>query len=267
MITVETPDWAEHPELVEFYSRHRNRPDDLYPSERRFLPWLARQAGSVLDVGCAAGGFAGIWRQYQPAIRYTGVDVSDSLIRQARMLHPSLEFQVGNCADGLPFPDREFAVVQALGWLHWEPRYAAALRELWRVCSGYLFFDVRLAADEQAEVHGRQQLSFTGTWDGRTTTPYICVTWSQLGSMLFDLQPQMILGYGYQGKPAGTVMGVHQQVCFATFVLKRGDTGACANSPLLCLDLPLDWRRSLTVDAEVLPPSRLGEIVPAEVEA
>src|SRR5204862_434647 len=63
--------WVDHPQLVDFYASHRSRPEDLYPSERRFLPWLAGQSDRVLDAGCGAGGFAGIWRHFNPVI---GVD-------------------------------------------------------------------------------------------------------------------------------------------------------------------------------------------------
>lgn len=77
MPSSESLSWAEHPDLVAFYAEHRKHPEDLYPSESRFLPWLARQAHSVVDVGCAAGGFSDVWRHYQPEIRYVGVDLSD----------------------------------------------------------------------------------------------------------------------------------------------------------------------------------------------
>ena len=65
-------DWAEHPDLVEYYSAHRDKAEDLYPSEARFLPWLAGRTGDVLDVGCGAGGFADVWRHFNPGIRYGG---------------------------------------------------------------------------------------------------------------------------------------------------------------------------------------------------
>src|SRR5579872_6417046 len=85
---------AVHADLVTFYSNRRNRLDDLYPSERRFLPWLARGSSSVLDVGCAAGGFAEIWRSCNDRIEYVGVDVSPQLVDAARSLHPELDFRV-----------------------------------------------------------------------------------------------------------------------------------------------------------------------------
>ncbi len=113
-------DWAEHPDLVEYYSAHRDKAEDLYPSEARFLPWLAARTGDVLDVGCGAGGFADVWRHFNPGIRYAGIDTSGPLVASARERHPDLRFEQADCLDGLPLADGEAGVVAALGWLHWE---------------------------------------------------------------------------------------------------------------------------------------------------
>ena len=107
--------WSTHQELEEFYSENRNQPKDLYPSERRFLPWLAKEVDSVLDTGCAAGGFFNIWRNYNQSIVYTGLDLSSSLIKAARNLVPGSTFLEGNVVDGVDLPDRSSMVVQALG--------------------------------------------------------------------------------------------------------------------------------------------------------
>ncbi len=261
MPTTKSPAWAEHPELVEFYSGHRNRPEDLYPSERRFLPWLAKQTTSLLDVGCAAGGFYAIWNHYQPGIRYTGVDVSRSLIAAARSLYPQAEFEAGNCVAGLPLPNRHAQVVQALGWLHWEPGYKLALCELWRLCDRYLFFDVRLVAEEQQAVDGRQQMAFTNAWDGVTTTPYLCVEWSNFATLLTSLQPRKILGYGYWGTPSETAIDVPAQVCFATFVLEKAQRNDDALRPLVGLEMPLDWPRALSSRAELLTTRQMEDLM------
>lgn len=262
MLTYESSRWAEHPELVAFYTQHRSRPEDLYPSERRFLSWLAAQATIVLDVGCAAGGFINIWRYFAPNIVYVGVDVSVSLIAAARKLHPDAQFYHGNCVEGLPLPNRYATVVQALGWLHWEPRYREAIKELWRLSDHYLFLDVRLSGELDQAVNGRQQLVFTETWDGETTTPYCVVAWPLFAALLIDLQPITILGYGYWGKPAETVMGVDQQVCFATFVLEKAAVEEDIRPPAVCIDLPLTWPEVLIERVNLLPAEHLNTIVP-----
>jgi SAM-dependent methyltransferase len=263
MQEAESPVWAEHPELVNFYTKHRNRPEDLYPSERRFLPWLAKQTRTVLDIGCAAGGFSRIWQHYQPGIRYVGVDVSASLIAAARSLYPAAEFHEGNCAEGLSFADRSATVVQALGWLHWEERYERALRELWRVCDRYLFFDVRLATEAELAMSGRQQMAFAGAWDGQTTTPYICLAWPLFAGLLLNLRPCTIFGYGYLGRPAETVMGVGPEVCFSTFVLEKGPANDSLPLTTVCLEMPLPWPAALTETAMVVPATKLPTLVPA----
>lgn len=215
----------EQPELVEFFSTHRNRPEDLYPSERRFLPELAARAETVLDVGCAAGGFVDIWRTYNPAIRYTGVDVSEALVAAARRLHLEAEFHVGDCAQGLPFADGAADVVAALGWLHWEPRYLDALAELWRLTGRALFFDVRLHAGGD-DIVGSQHLT-------RGEVPYLCLAWPPFEARLAELRPGRVRAYGYPGPPADTTTGVPGEIVLAAFVLERGDLPTSSS-----LDLP-----------------------------
>lgn len=259
--------WAEDPGLVTFYECHRNRPEHLYPSERRFLPWLAAQAGSVLDVGCATGGFSNVWRHFRPGLSYAGVDVSAPLLARARELHPDLPFLMANCADGLPLAEAHSDVVQALGWLHWEPRYATALVELWRVTRRWLFFDVRLVEGEDDLTSGTQRLSLVNgaAADAAHETPYICCAWPRLTRLLVGLQPATVLGYGYWGPPADSVQGVDRQVCFATFVLERGPATGPAAPLVAALDLPLDWpdaHAGYGASPVVVP---LEERVPAEV--
>jgi SAM-dependent methyltransferase len=257
--------WAEHPDLVAFYAQHRNRPEDLYPSERRFLPWLAKQSASVLDTGCAAGGFSNIWRHFQPDINYIGVDVSASLVEVAATLHPDLVFHQGNCAEGLQFPNRYAEVVAALGWLHWELRYRAAIKELWRLTDRFLFFDVRLVSNPGQVVSGKQQVAFHGPWDGKTTTPYMTLAWDVFARVLLDLQPVMIAGQGYWGKAADTVMDIAGPVCFAAFVLEKGSEDDDSSKPIVCLDSPLEWPKKLRYCVEVLPATQLEKLISQEL--
>lgn len=264
MRVAQAPEWAGHADLIAFYSQHRGRPDDLYPSERRFLPWLARHASSVLDTGCAAGGFSQIWRQYHPGIAYTGVDISLSLVSTARALHPEVRFLHGDVTKGLALPNRYATVVQALGWLNWEPGYVRAMRELWRLVDRYLFFDVRLAPAGDRDTIGRQHVALSGTWDGTTTTPYVVVSWPRFARHLVDLRPATILGYGYWGKPAETVMGVQGDVCFATFVMEKALDDHGCEAARVCLDLPLAWPDALVQQTTLFPAAQLNAWVPGE---
>jgi SAM-dependent methyltransferase len=246
----------EHPDLVEFFAGHRGSPEELYPSERRFVEPLAALGGSVLDVGCAAGGFAGVWRPLG-ASRYAGVDASEALIARARELHPDCEFWVGDCADGLPLPDAAADVVAALGWLHWEPRYREALAELWRLAGRYLFFDVRLRPDG-TDVAGRQRIAYLEPWDGQTTTPYIAASWPSLAATLVELRPARLLVHGYWGRPADSTEGVGEEVCFATFVLVKGGGSGGVE---VALDAPLEWPPDLRPRVTELESNRLEELL------
>ena len=228
--------WVEHPDLVDFYASNRGRPEDLYPSEERFLPELARGAGSVLDVGCGAGGFAAVWKHFNPGLVYTGVDASVSLVEAARGLHPESEFIVGDGAGPLPVPEKAADVVAALGWMHLEPRWRDALSELWRATGKRLFFDMRLHPAE-GDLEGRQRLALSGDWDGSTTIPYLAASWPEVAGRLVALGPARIRAYGYEGTPADTVSGM-PTVCFATFVLERGEG---SGRPAVEAELPYPW--------------------------
>jgi len=256
----EAPAWVDHPDLVQYYETHRNRLADLYPSERRFLPWLAANAESVLDVGCGAGGFAAVWRELSPSIRYTGADISAPLVEAARRAHPEHEFLQADAAGGLPFEGGYADAVVALGWLHWEERYAAALSELWRVARRFVFFDLRLLDASGPDATGAQRVALTGDWDGRTTVPYICASWPRVAELLLSLNPARILGHGYWGAPAGTVVGVNEQVCFATFVLERPDSGP-RSRPEVALDLPLRWPERLESAVDLQDATALAELL------
>jgi SAM-dependent methyltransferase len=245
---------SEHPALVEFFATNRSRIEHLYPSERRFLPWLATSGRSVLDVGCATGGFADVWHAFNPTLRYTGVDASSALIDAARKQRPALDFFVGDCATGLPFPDHSAEIVQALGWLHWEPRYRDALEELWRVTGHRLFFDLRLHAG-RGDLVGRQPISPTDA------VPYICVSWTEILERLLELAPTRLLGFGYMGRPHANVSGAPEDVGFATFVLERSARTNPAGAEV-CLDIPFEVPADSAARMALYPAARLRSFAP-----
>lgn len=215
-----------------------------------------------MDAGCAAGGFEAIWRHFNPQIRYVGADISPSLIDIAKKLSPDTKFMVGNVTKGLTLPDRYADVVQALGWLHWEPLYPAAIAELWRLTERFLFFDVRLVSEDKPSFVARQKLALCAEWDGTSTVAYVTVNWSEFARSLLVLEPRSILAYGYWGDPAETVVGLDNQVCFAAFVLEKRPAGTSRSKSTLCIDLPLSWPAQMFDRVRLIPAADLASLVP-----
>jgi SAM-dependent methyltransferase len=105
---------------------------------------LLNKDATVLDFGCGAGQFL---QQVGPEIkRGVGVDLDESLVTGARSRNPhaNVEYLQADARAGLPFPDRSFDVIVALGVLEHVGPEAAFIREFHRLLrdDGRLVIDV-----------------------------------------------------------------------------------------------------------------------------
>jgi len=209
---------------VEFYRSQRRKRTELYASETEFFGELLDGAASILDVGCAAGGFAGIVREYAPQILYSGADISPAMIAEARHRFPKNPFHL---VDGttLPFEDREFDAVVCFGVLHMTEDWSGLLEECWRVCRSSFLFDVRLVEGEGINdgALSYQKIEFGGVWDGVSTVPYLIQNVDAFISGLrgMDPQPHRIRNYGYIHPVSSMTMSPYKEVCMATFLLDK----------------------------------------------
>ena len=73
--------WSQ-PNAVKFFSSCRNSIEEVYDSEKYFLTQVLKPGYSILDIGCAAGGFYNIFKHIEPTISYTGVDLSPEMIKK-----------------------------------------------------------------------------------------------------------------------------------------------------------------------------------------
>lgn len=89
---------------------------------------------AVLDIGCGTGDYFEILSDLTN--RYVGVDFSESMIEQARSRyggHPKKPvFQIGS-AEALPYPDNEFDLICAIGFIEYFADPDAPMREITRV--------------------------------------------------------------------------------------------------------------------------------------
>ena len=101
-------DWGR---TSEDYAKYR----DIYPPEfyRRILDrGLCRDGQRVLDLGTGTGVLPR--NLYAYGARWTGVDISEEQIRQARLLSEDMDIRyLAASAEELDFPDRSFDVVTA----------------------------------------------------------------------------------------------------------------------------------------------------------
>lgn len=203
------------PESLDYYRRHRRTPEELYPSERFYLPDVLRRVDSMLDVGCAAGGFSEIVRALNPRVRYVGVDIAPAFIEAARAEHPHAEFLLG---DGLEFPTPpgSFDLVHASGVLHLNLRYREMIAAMWRQARQFLLCDLRLTTGA-AEI-GRMESPFGET--SPTSLPYVVLNVSAIGEIFGSLEPapSRVAVKGYRHSAAAQTRLANPQIVMA-FVL------------------------------------------------
>ncbi len=138
------------PGVVRFFSHERSVSADVYPSEWHFLQGLLREGISILDIGCAQGGFAGIISEHVRQFTYVGVDINADMIARGRARFPHHRFL---CVEEGKFDlDGEcFDVVLVLGILHLHETWRATLQTAWEHTRGSLVFDLRETESETIE--------------------------------------------------------------------------------------------------------------------
>jgi SAM-dependent methyltransferase len=221
-------------ESLEFYRRHRQTPDDLYPSERFFLPAVVPQVASMVDVGCAAGGFSAVVKSFNPRIRYVGVDVERNFVAAAKADHPDSEFVLG---DGIHFdtPPGTFELAHSSGVLHVNLRYREMIDAMWAQTSRFLLCDLRLTRFTP-EV-GRMISPF-GEREA-VSLPYIVLAVQDAIDLFTSLKPApvrlQVKGYRHSANATATL--ANPDVIMAFFLAEKGTSGAAPR-----VDVDLDAR-------------------------
>ena len=71
----------ESNDYSKFYENNRLHVSELYPSEKRIFSYIDCSNKTILDVGCATGGFYSIMKELYGSIDYTGFDISEKMIK------------------------------------------------------------------------------------------------------------------------------------------------------------------------------------------
>jgi len=215
--------WAAK-NAVDYYLRNRDKSGDLYKSEKYFIEDVLKRGKTLLDIGCATGGFLKIVREYNKNIRYTGADISSAMIREAQKRFPKEKFYL---CDGikLDFPDGSFDICMSFGVLHMTENWKELLAEAWRVCRDKLIFDLRITEEEGIcdAKRSYQRLEFGGEWDGVSRVPYVVVNLGEAVEYMADLKPKIksVKSYGYWHPVSGMTVSKYDKVCMSVFCLEK----------------------------------------------
>lgn len=214
--------------VVDFYKSSRDTPQDLYPTEQHFILPRLKEGMSILDIGCATGGFATAFKQQISDFEYTGLDVSSEMIKVAKEKNPEHQFHVIEEADFSPLKDKTFDLVICLGILHLHPAWRETAIQAWKHVKGSFIFDLREIASPTVE--DINESSFKMDFNGgdethkETILPYILLnTNDALNFVLsnFSEQAKEIQHLGQLKKPRTSSPMPTSQVMMNTWCIER----------------------------------------------
>ncbi len=144
-------------ELIDFYEFHRKQFGDS-PMALRWTPEGQRkryeaflsilgdiQDKSVLDLGCGRGDFYGFLKSKGIRVTYTGIDLNENFIEEARRAHPEASFMVRDIEEEAL--EGEFDIALAIGVFNLKvagirDSMVRTLKELFSHCGEALYFDL-----------------------------------------------------------------------------------------------------------------------------
>jgi len=236
-IIVRETAYGEVESSLNHWEYHRNKLNDLYPSERYYLEPALKNVNSVLDVGCAAGGSFSFCLEANPVLNYTGIDVSKSLIELARSIYPEATF-LNYDGHALPFSDNHFDLVFSLGVLHHLHHWQSLIKQMVKCSKKYTVFDLRLTNRNTLNNPTKyyQKVSFDNHWDNKTAISYIVVNFHEFIKFIkenFGNDGSRIESYGYFAKPTELANIPYDQIFMCSLKFEKN-----SKSPGVFIDIP-----------------------------
>lgn len=244
-ISISKDIWASN-EIINFYLTSRNNEDDLYASEMKILPPVIKKSSSVLDIGCAAGGFSQIVKTIKPNVQYTGVDQSQTMIAAAKNSFPGNHF-FHCCGEDLYKIEQVFDASFCLGVLHMTKNWKQILEEAWKLSRRDMVFDVRMVENEGVcdPNTSYQYITFNEKHDNNFVAPYVIVGLEDIKNIIISLKPQIrsLNAYGYWHETSPSTISPYKNVCMSVFHLSKNEGDSKWDLPV---SLPEDLKKILT---------------------
>ncbi len=211
----------------EYYETHRATTADVYPSEWFFLKDLLAEGMTVLDIGSAAGGLASVLSEHLHQFEYTGVDISEEMVRRARQRHPTRTFHVIREADLAAIGDGQYDVVVCLGVLHLTRPWRELVASAWQRTKQSLLLDLReshlATVEDETASHFRVDFLLNGGSLGGSVLPYNIINSAEALSTIVQVcaDAGRLQHYGYLAPPSEAAVTPVKQVLMNTYRIDR----------------------------------------------
>jgi SAM-dependent methyltransferase len=213
------------PGVLNYFSVNRRTSSDVYPSEWFFLKDRLKDGISVLDIGCAQGGFADILSEQLSSFSYTGLDVNPEMVKAARARHPSYAFHEVREGDFSVLGEARFDLVLVLGILHVHEGWRDTIVGAWRHTAQTLVFDLRHVDGPTVEDRDRSYLRMNlgHEQDVDVRVPYILVNAAEAQKTVAGTcaGARTLAQYGYRHPVSGFAVTPVDHVMAVTWCAER----------------------------------------------
>ena len=206
-------------EAQEFFSSERKKKDDLYLGEKFFLTKLLFERCSILDIGCAQGGFYKILRSYLKLFSYTGVDSSERMILEAKRKYPKANFHLIKNNDFKKLK-KKYDIVIIYGVLHLTPQWKQILINSKNIYKKFLLFDLR--ETNLKTINNKISQSYLSfNHKKKIKIPYNIINSSESSSFLKKKFNLNIYRFSYDGKISNLAKSKIRNVEFANYCISK----------------------------------------------
>jgi len=208
--------WSQK-KIIKIYNKDRKNLNDLYYAENLFFKNSLFENCSILDIGCAQGGFNLIIKKFIRKFKYTGVDESPEMINIAKSKFPGSKFILVNKNDLYKIKNK-YDVVIVLGILHLNKEWEKILKFAKKLSKKYIIFDLRASDYPSIENMNKSYLKY----DKKLTfkIPYNIINESILIKKIDKIFPNnKIFNIRYKGKSSKFSKTPIKKIVFSNFLI------------------------------------------------
>ncbi len=186
--------WFEKDSILNYKNKKFS---NFFLSEKYLLKKIKNKSiRSILDIGCASGRYFEVTKKFFPKAEFSGIDIVDEQIDQAKKNYPKSKFY---CLDFLDIKFKnKYDLLNATGVMQHEPRYKLLLNKMIKTSKKFIIFDLKLIKENKNIVDIKKSFS-----RAKKNKLYFNLFSLKLICKLIKKQKNIkkIIFYGYETKP------------------------------------------------------------------